>query len=147
MFWPAHLYLGTLIGQRDSLRLLPPTHRPRHWAQSAANHPATSLFCMCVCVWVFVSGNLSNPGELNRRAVSSHILFERQPHFHTCVVTCPPPMQAICSGGLTMSQLWDTFGNLLQEKNFMTEQLVTVEEKTGVRREFTAMGMLTAWTF
>lgn len=46
-----------------------------------------------------------------------------------------------------MSQLWDTFGNLLQEKNFMTEQLVTVEEKTGVRREFTAMGMLTAYTF
>lgn len=43
-----------------------------------------------------------------------------------------------------MSQLWDTFGNLLQEKNFMTEQLVTVEEKTGVKREFTAMGMLTA---
>lgn len=86
MFWAAHLYLGTLIGQRDSLRLLPPTHRLCHWAESAANHPATSLFCVCVCVRVrvFVSGKLSNPGELNRPAVSSHTLWASAPLSRLC---------------------------------------------------------------
>lgn len=124
----------------------PSTHRLRHWAESAANHPATSLCCVCVCGF-FLFRAICQIQVSYIDPQSRRILFERQPRFHTCVVTCPPPMQAVSTGGLTMSQLWDTFGNLLQEKNFMTEQLVTVEEKTGVRREFTAMGMLTAQRF
>lgn len=39
-----------------------------------------------------------------------------------------------------MSQLKERFESLLQEDNFVTEQLVKLEEKTGVRRELIAMG-------
>lgn len=39
-----------------------------------------------------------------------------------------------------MSQLKERFESLLQENNFVTEQLVKLEEKTGVRRELIAIG-------
>lgn len=39
-----------------------------------------------------------------------------------------------------MSQLKERFETLLQEDNFVTEQLVKLEEKTGVRRELLAIG-------
>lgn len=39
-----------------------------------------------------------------------------------------------------MSQLKERFESLLQEDNFVTEQLVKLEEKTGVRRELIAIG-------
>ncbi|CAK6978615.1 receptor expression-enhancing protein 6-like, partial [Scomber scombrus] len=41
-----------------------------------------------------------------------------------------------------MSQYKDRFVTLLHEKNFVTDQLATVEQKTGVRREFIALGAL-----
>lgn len=39
-----------------------------------------------------------------------------------------------------MSQLKEQFESLLQEDNFVTQQLVKLEEKTGVKREFLAIG-------
>lgn len=39
-----------------------------------------------------------------------------------------------------MSQLKERFESLLQEDNFATQQLVKLEEKTGVRRELLAIG-------
>lgn len=39
-----------------------------------------------------------------------------------------------------MSQFKERFETLLQEDNFVTEQLVKLEEKTGVRRELLAIG-------
>lgn len=39
-----------------------------------------------------------------------------------------------------MSQLKDRFVTLLHEKNFVTDQLATVEQKTGVKREYIALG-------
>ncbi|XP_075873932.1 receptor expression-enhancing protein 6 [Nelusetta ayraudi] len=41
-----------------------------------------------------------------------------------------------------MSQLKERFESLLQEDNFVTEQLVKLEEKTGVRRELIAIGLI-----
>lgn len=39
-----------------------------------------------------------------------------------------------------MSQLKERLESLLQEDNFVTQQLVKLEEKTGVRRELLAIG-------
>ncbi|XP_053191325.1 receptor expression-enhancing protein 6-like [Scomber japonicus] len=41
-----------------------------------------------------------------------------------------------------MSQYKDRFVTMLHEKNFVTDHLATVEQKTGVRREFIALGAL-----
>ena len=43
-----------------------------------------------------------------------------------------------------MSQFKERFVTLLHEKNFVTDQLATAEQKTGVKREYIALGMLTA---
>lgn len=43
-----------------------------------------------------------------------------------------------------MSSYKERFETLLHEKNFVTDQLATLEEKTGVKREYTALGMLKA---
>ncbi|XP_047467902.1 receptor expression-enhancing protein 6-like isoform X2 [Mugil cephalus] len=41
-----------------------------------------------------------------------------------------------------MSQLKERFVALLREKNFVTDQLATLEQKTGVNREYLALGFL-----
>ncbi|XP_076604019.1 receptor expression-enhancing protein 5 [Chaetodon auriga] len=41
-----------------------------------------------------------------------------------------------------MSQFKERFVTLLHEKNFVTDQLATLEEKTGVKREYLALGFL-----
>lgn len=43
-----------------------------------------------------------------------------------------------------MTQLKDRFVTLLHEKNFVTDQLAMLEQKTGVKREYITLGMLTA---
>lgn len=43
-----------------------------------------------------------------------------------------------------MSQWKERFVTVLHEKNFVTDQLATLEQKTGVKREYIAFGMLTA---
>ncbi|XP_022607019.1 receptor expression-enhancing protein 5-like isoform X2 [Seriola dumerili] len=41
-----------------------------------------------------------------------------------------------------MSQLKGRFVTLLHEKNFVTDQLATLEQKTGVKREYITLGVL-----
>ncbi|XP_071772042.1 receptor expression-enhancing protein 6 [Centroberyx gerrardi] len=40
------------------------------------------------------------------------------------------------------AQLKDRYGTLLYEKNFVTDQLATLEQKTGVKREYIALGVV-----
>lgn len=42
-----------------------------------------------------------------------------------------------------MSHFKERFVALLHEKNFVTDQLATLEEKTGVKREYITLGTLT----
>ncbi|XP_019953569.1 receptor expression-enhancing protein 5 [Paralichthys olivaceus] len=41
-----------------------------------------------------------------------------------------------------MSQLKERFGSVLHEKNFFTELLATLEQKSGVKREYISLGAL-----
>lgn len=122
---------SSVIGQRVTFKLLP--HRHRHSAESAGNHPTASFRANC-------QTKVSKIGPLFCFIINSPSVGT----YNISSVICLRFVFSTGSGSPKMSSYKERFQTLLHEKNFVTDQLATLEEKTGVKREYTALGMLKA---
>lgn len=115
-----------MIGQRGTVKLLP----------TVAATPAESKTSLPVVTF------------LQKKVSKVHRCFSTNT---SSIVTCNISLVSLsiscrfqAQEDPKMSQFKERFVSVLHEKNFVTDQLETLEQKTGVKREYIALGMLTA---